>query len=192
MFVFVLFLSQFCVILFFTAHAHTYITRVACAHFSHRLRANRERVREREREKKNCCTHYTRVSSSPFRHIHIHTYTITFLSFSLPSHLFFCLTRTLFRGFCVCVDVFFSLSILERAHTHTSKSSFVFLCPLFSLLIACWRRLAFFFFSCVCVRGPVRTFFYFFFFFFFFFFYNANIMSAARPIDSRQLHALRS
>jgi hypothetical protein len=42
------------------------------------------------------------------------------------------------------------------------------------------------------VRGPVCTFFFFFLSFFFFFFYNANIMSAARPIDSRQLHALRS
>jgi hypothetical protein len=41
----------------------------------------------------------------------------------------------------------------------------------------------------------VRTFFVFFFFFFSFFFvssYNANIMSAARPIDSLQLHALHS
>jgi hypothetical protein len=27
---------------------------------------------------------------------------------------------------------------------------------------------------------------------FFFFFYNANIMSADRPIDSRRLHVLRS
>ena len=50
--------------------------------------------------------------------------------------------------------------------------------------------------SLVCVRGPVCTFFSFCFFFLFsfsfFVFYNANIMSAARPIDSRQLHALRS
>ena len=145
-----------------------------------------------ESERKEKLLHTCKFSR--LRRIDIHNHFLLFLS--LPSHLFFCLTRTLFRGFCVCVCVstsFFSLSRFSSAHRHThiSKSSFVFF-ALFSLalLIACWRRFAFFFFS--CVRGPVCTFFFFSFFFFFFSFYNANIMSAARPIDSRQLHALRS
>jgi hypothetical protein len=67
---------------------------------------------------------------------------------------------------------------------------FYALFSLSSLLVGVVSRFSF---SRVCVRGPVCTFFFFFLsFFFFFFFYNANIMSAARPIDSRQLHALRS
>jgi hypothetical protein len=65
---------------------------------------------------------------------------------------------------------------------------FYALFSLSSLLVGVVSRFSF---SRVCVRGPVCTFFVFF-FFFFFFFYNANIMSAARPIDSRQLRALRS
>jgi hypothetical protein len=44
---------------------------------------------------------------------------------------------------------------------------------------------------CVCLRGLcARSFSSF--SSLFFFFYNANIMSAARPIDSRRLHVLRS
>ncbi len=178
------FLSQFCVILFFLFLIHT---RVTCAHFSHHLRANRER----ERKEKLVHTLHT-CKFSPFRHIHI--YTITFFSFSLPSHLFLFDTHTVSWLLCVCIDVFFfSLDSRAQIHTHTHKQVVIcifmpsFLSP--HCLLASSRV---FFFSCMCVRGPVCTFFVFFFSFFFFFSYNANIMSAARPIDSRQLHALRS
>ena len=158
---------------------------------------------EKEREKKkNCCTHDTRVSSSPFRHIHIRTQSLSCLS-PFP-RIFFCLTRTLFRGFCVSLyrRLFFS-SRHSRAPKHIGKIVIcIFMPSLRSLSSHCLLTSPglFSFFSafspfrvcvCVCVACThvlrLR-----FLLAFFLWFYNANIMSAARLIDSRRLHALRS
>lgn len=157
MFVFILFLSQFCVIL--------------CSLFSSRKQA---RARERERQNSECIYNIHTCKFS------LYTYTITFFFFSLfrrIARFFLFDTHTVSWLLCISTSFFSSpslfLSILEpthvytHTHTHISKSSFVFFCPVFSLLIACWRRLAFFFF--LCVRGPVCTFFVFFFFLLVFF-----------------------
>lgn len=147
------------------------------------------------KRKRDCKAHDTRVTLLPLS-THTQASTITFSSpFFVPSHLFFPLfdTHTVSWLLRVCIDVvfFFFFSRFSNARIHISKSSFVFF-ALFSLFLSlaphCLLASSRVFFL-VCVRGPVCTFFV---FFFFFFLYNANIMSAARPIDSRQLHALRS
>lgn len=158
-------------VLFF---AHTRVTTFA--HFSHHQTRKKGK---KTRARKSLLRTWHTCKFSRFRRIHKHLQSLSSPSLSsVPSHLFFVWHAHCFVAFvCVCIDVFFlSPSLVSRtrarAHTHThthihiSKSSFVFL-PSFlsrSLLIACWRRLAFFFslslfFSrvCACVVPCARS-----------------------------------
>jgi len=151
-----------------------------------------ERESERKRKRKEKLLHslYTCkfFSSQTHTHTYIHNHFLVFLP-SLASFFLFD-THTVSWLLCVCRRLFFSLDSRAHTHTHTQVSRHLYFYALFSLSSLLVGVVSRFSFSRVSMRGPVRTFFYF--FFFFFFFYNANIMSAARPIDSRQLHALRS
>ena len=163
-------------------------TRARCAHSSLHLR--RKEIHR-----------WTRVSSFLQTRRDILNHFLLVLAFSISFFLFD--THTV--SWLLCVDVFFlarSSSAHRHTHTHKQVVICIFMPPSLSLSLwlssHCLLASARVFLSLSlcrwCVRGPVCTF-----FpsspsssFSFFVFYNANIMSAARPIDSRQRHALRS
>lgn len=155
--------------------------------FCTQLKAN-----ERER-KEDCCPRVFLVD--------IFAFIFSFLSLSLTSFtssssfFFFDVVPWLFfiDVFCVCV-FFFLLLFPLLLELDIRKSSFVFLHTLISLSPCCLPFFFLFFllslsFTCVrglCARSFLRR----------VFFpsppFDANIMSATRPIDSRRLHVLHS